>query len=139
MRANERGERGKRILGIGVDAKESDATWSVFSTQRGQPWRIKLGERTFGSEEDDNDDLPVGEVAQRMRFAAVIRQAEIGDGASDAGICLDRLRRVPNLLRVRAQSRGKSDAERQHDEFLGRGHDDLLASPPSLHGGSVQA
>ena len=104
VRPDEGADRGQRILGVGVDAEERDAARVVLPTQRRKPWSVKLSERTFGSEKDDHDDSLVGEVYQRMRFAAVIGQREIGDGSPDVRIRFGKRRCFRTLSRARNQA-----------------------------------
>ena len=79
---------GDRIVRVGVDADKRDALRLIFGIELDQSRTVQFRKRALGAEKRDDDDLASGKIAQRMRFAPIVVQGEIGDDLTD-GVLFD--------------------------------------------------
>jgi hypothetical protein len=76
------GDFGDVVLDIGVDGEEGDALRFVYFRQFRQARAIEFGERAFGAEEGDDQELFILEIGEGMGLATVVLQGEVFDLAA---------------------------------------------------------
>ena len=80
MLLREPADRDRPVLLVGVDAEEADASLLEVAGDLGQPRGIGLGQGALGSEESQDDELPVAGLVERVPGSPVVLESEADRG-----------------------------------------------------------